>query len=168
MTHPVLSAGSIYVLFHFALSVISFVLLDIYLKMGIITHVKIRGEEMYGLILFIHVVVCVLLVIVVLLQQTKGAGLSSVFGGGGGTESVFGGKGATPFFVKLTTGLAIGFFVTSLSLVLLSRRPIPKSAVEKGLEEVPVQTAPGIPQDEGPFIPEEGPVMPEEPGPGGE
>lgn len=123
---------------------------------------------MYSLILFFHIIVCVLLIIVVLLQQTKGAGLSSVFGGGGGTESVFGGKGATPFFVKLTTGLAIGFFVTSLSLVLLSRRSVPRSAVEKGLEETPVQTAPGIPQEEGPFVPEEGPLIPEGPGPGGE
>jgi len=122
---------------------------------------------MYGLILFFHIIVCVLLIIVVLIQQTKGAGLSSVFGGGGGTESLFGGKGATPFFVKLTTGLAIGFFVTSLALVLLSRRPIAKSAIEKGLEEVPIQPTPGIPQEES-GIPEGGPFIPEEPVPGGE
>jgi preprotein translocase subunit SecG len=115
---------------------------------------------MYGVILFFHVIVCILLIIVVLLQQTKGAGLSSVFGGGGGTEALFGGKGATPFFVKLTSGLAIGFFVTSLLLVLLSRRPAMKSAVERGLEEVPTQPAPGMP--------EQGPIIPEEPGSGGE
>jgi preprotein translocase subunit SecG len=121
---------------------------------------------MFSVILFIHVLICVLLIIVVLLQQSRGGGMSSVFGGGGGgAESLFGGKGATPFFVRLTTGLAIGFFVTSLLLVLVSRRATPQSAVEKGLEEMP---APTMPEPGGPAIPEEpGPVIPEEPGGGG-
>jgi len=109
---------------------------------------------MYSVIMFLHVLVCVLLIIVVLLQQSKGGGMSSVFGGGGGgTDALFGGKGATPFFVKLTTGLAIGFFVTSLFLVLISRRPTTRSAVEKGLEEMPVQ--PVMPEEQVPLIPEE-------------
>jgi preprotein translocase subunit SecG len=115
---------------------------------------------MYSVILFFHVIICILLIIVVLLQQTKGGGMSSVFGGGGGTESVFGGKGATPFFVKLTSGLAIGFFITSLTLVLLSRRPTPKGAVEKGLQELPSQP--------GEVMPEEMPIIPEESPSGGE
>jgi len=111
---------------------------------------------MYGIILFIHVLVCVLLIIVVLLQQTRGAGMSSVFGGSGGTDTLFGGKGATPFFIKLTSGLAIGFFTTSLFLVLLSRRPAPKSAIEKGLQtEMPTEQGPGLPEEGGPIIPKE-------------
>jgi preprotein translocase subunit SecG len=109
---------------------------------------------MYSVIMFLHVLICVLLVIVVLLQQSKGGGMSSVFGGGGGgTDALFGGKGATPFFVKLTTGLAIGFFATSLILVLISRGTTTRSAIEKGLEEVPVQ--PVIPEEQAPIIPEE-------------
>lgn len=119
---------------------------------------------MYSVILVIHVLICVLLVIIVLLQQSRGGGMSSVFGGGGGggADSLFGGKGATPFFIKVTTGLAISFFVTSLVLVLLSRRPTSTSAIEKAMEEMPV------PEEGGPVIPEEpGPVIPEEPG-GGE
>jgi preprotein translocase subunit SecG len=112
---------------------------------------------MYGIIFALHVLICILLIIVVLLQQTRGAGMSSVFGGGG-TDSLFGGKGATPFFIKLTSGLAIGFFLTSLLLVLIARRPVAKSAVERGLEtEVPL--APG-----GPMPEEQLPVMPQEPG----
>lgn len=111
---------------------------------------------MYGVILFLHILICILLIIVVLLQQTRGAGMSSVFGGGGGTDSLFGGKGATPFFIKLTSGLAIIFFITSLTLVLLSRRPLSKSAVEKGLEqEMPVQPGPAIPGEGTPVIPKE-------------
>ncbi|MEO0141917.1 MAG: preprotein translocase subunit SecG [candidate division WOR-3 bacterium] len=110
---------------------------------------------MYGIILVFHVLICILLIIVVLLQQTRGAGMSSVFGGGGGSESIFGGKGATPFFIKLTSGLAIGFFITSLSLVLLSKRPLPKSAVERKLQtEMPVSPVPAIPSEE-PKIPKE-------------
>ena len=123
---------------------------------------KHQGDEMYSIILVFHVLICILLIIVVLLQQSRGMGMSSVFGGGGGTESLFGGKGATPFFVRLTTGLAIGFFVTSLTLVLISKRPAPKSAVEKGLEEIPTQ--PVVPQEGVPGMPEEGPIIPEEPG----
>lgn len=119
---------------------------------------------MYGVVMFVHVVVCVLLIIVVLLQQTKGAGMGSVFGGGGGSDTLFGGKGATPFFVRLTSGLAIGFFLTSLTLVLLSRRPRPTSAVEKGMQEMPVQPGPGVTEDQ-PLIPEEGSgVLDEVPG----
>ncbi|HEC79102.1 MAG TPA: preprotein translocase subunit SecG [candidate division WOR-3 bacterium] len=115
---------------------------------------------MYAVIQILHVIVCVLLIIVVLMQQTRGGGMSSVFGGGGGSDVLFGGKGATPFFVKLTAGLAIGFFITSLTLVLLSRRARPTSAIEKGLQEMPVpvmpeQGAPAIPQQEQPVIPEE-------------
>lgn len=113
---------------------------------------------MYGIILFFHVIICILLIIVVLVQQTRGAGISSVFGGGGGSDSLFGGKGATPFFIKMTSGLAIGFFFTSLILVMLSRRPLPQSAVEKGLNQETPATAPatpGIPQDQSPTIPQE-------------
>jgi preprotein translocase subunit SecG len=115
---------------------------------------------MYAVIQFLHILVCILLIIVVLLQQSRGGGMSSVFGGGGGgSDSLFGGRGATPFFVKLTTGLAIGFFATALVLVLVSRRPTPQSAIEKGLQEMPIEQ---------PAIPEEAPVIPEEPRSGGE
>ncbi len=107
---------------------------------------------MYAVILFFHILICVLLIIVVLLQQSRGTGMSSVFGGGG-SESLFGGKGATPFFVKLTSGLAIAFFITSLILVLFSKGPRRISAVEKGLQEQPVEQ---IPTEPAPIIPKEG------------
>lgn len=121
---------------------------------------------MFGVILFIHVLICVLLIVVVLMQQSRGGGMSSVFGGGGGgADALFGGKGATPFFVKLTTSLAVGFFLTSLTLVLVSRRPTSQSAIDRGLQEMPTQQ--GIPGEETPVIPEEPepmPVIPEEGG----
>jgi len=95
-----------------------------------------------GAVLSIHILVCVALIVIVLLQQSRGAGLSSVFGGGG--QSLFGGRGAAPFFVKATTVCAVLFMLTTLSLALLSaRRRAPKTAIEREIEKgvVPVEEA---------------------------
>ena len=66
----------------------------------------------------LHVIVCVFLVAVVLLQRGKGAQIGAVFGGGGGS-TMFGSRGAGNFLTKLTTGAAIVYMVTSLSLSYL-------------------------------------------------
>jgi preprotein translocase subunit SecG len=71
---------------------------------------------MFTTLLIVHGVLCVLLVILVLLQQGKGADMGATIGGGG-SSSVFGGAGAVDFVAKLTTGLAITFMVTSILLV---------------------------------------------------
>ena len=63
----------------------------------------------------LHVVVCIFLVTVVLLQRGKGAEIGAVFGSGA-SSTVFGGRGAGNFLTKLTTGSAIVFMITSLSL----------------------------------------------------
>ncbi|MCP5048154.1 MAG: preprotein translocase subunit SecG [bacterium] len=61
---------------------------------------------MEGLILFIHIVVCLLLVIVVLLQSGKSADLAGAFGGIG-KQSTFGPRGSASFMTKKTTTLAV-------------------------------------------------------------
>ncbi len=66
----------------------------------------------------LHVIVCIFLVAVVLLQRGRGAQVGAVFGGGGGA-TMFGSRGAGNFLTKLTTGAAILFMVTSLSLSYL-------------------------------------------------
>ena len=66
----------------------------------------------------LHVIVCVFLIAVVLLQRGKGAQMGAVFGGGGGA-TMFGGRGAGNFLTKLTTGAAVVFMVTSLSLAYM-------------------------------------------------
>jgi preprotein translocase subunit SecG len=66
----------------------------------------------------LHVIVCVFLIAVVLLQRGKGAQVGAVFGGGGGA-TMFGGRGAGNFLTKLTTGAAVVFMVTSLSLAYM-------------------------------------------------
>ncbi len=63
----------------------------------------------------LHVMVCLVLVIVVLLQHGKGADVGAVFGGGG-SNTVFGSRGAGNFLTRLTTGAALLFMVSSLSL----------------------------------------------------
>jgi preprotein translocase subunit SecG len=69
----------------------------------------------------LHVLVCVILIVVVLLQRGKGAEIGAVFGGGA-SSTVFGSRGAGNFFTKLTTGAAIVFMVTSLVLSYLNTR----------------------------------------------
>ncbi len=83
---------------------------------------------MFHIILAIHIVLCILLVGLVLLQQGKGADAGALMGGG--TNSVLGAGATGDFISKLTTGLAIGFMVTSIFLVKYynSRSPAVRGA----------------------------------------
>ena len=63
----------------------------------------------------IHVLLCVVMIFVILLQPGKDAGMGAAFGGGAAT-SAFGGRGAVTFLSKMTAACAIFFFVTSLGL----------------------------------------------------
>ena len=65
----------------------------------------------------IHVLICLFLILVVLLQQGKGADLS-VFGGGN-TMTAFGARGAATLLHKLTVWGFVGFIVTTLSIGLI-------------------------------------------------
>jgi preprotein translocase subunit SecG len=66
----------------------------------------------------VHAVVCLFLILVVLLQQGRGGGMGSAFGGA--TAQVFGGRGAGNFMTRLTAICAVVFMVTSMSLAYLS------------------------------------------------
>lgn len=74
---------------------------------------------MYTLLLGIHVAACLLMILVVLLQTGRGAGLN-VFGGGG--DSLITTPTGSSFLKNLTAGLAGTFAFTSLFLTLLSTR----------------------------------------------
>src|SRR5512140_3533443 len=93
---------------------------------------------LYYLIVFVHVVACLFLIAVVLLQQGKGQDLASAFGGGG-TQTAFGPRGSANVLSKATTILAAVFMITSLSLTVL--RPHEASL----LERVPTSGAPAAP-----------------------
>ena len=76
----------------------------------------------------IHIIVCIFLIVLVLLQPGKGGGLGSVFGGGS-SDSVFGSSGAAPFLTKLTRLLPLIFVITSLSLGYFSVRSIKSTVI---------------------------------------
>ena len=116
----------------------------------------------------IHVVLCVFLITVVLLQTGKGADMGAVFGGG--SQTLFGSGGAGNFLTRLTTGMAIGFMVTALILTYGSRR----TATADLMDRLPVAPAPMAPPAGAP-VPGAGataeppaagePVVPVEPAP---
>lgn len=74
---------------------------------------------MQQLVVLLHVIFCVALVILILLQQGKGASMGSGFGGGA-SNTVFGSRGPASFLMKITGALAAAFFITSLGLGYLS------------------------------------------------
>src|SRR6267154_5087933 len=73
------------------------------------------------LLTVIHVIVCVFLVIVVLLQSGKAADLAGAFGGQG-SQTAFGPRGSATLLSKATTLSAILFMLTSLSLSILATK----------------------------------------------
>jgi preprotein translocase subunit SecG len=98
---------------------------------------------LYGLVVVVYVFICFFLILVVLVQQGKGADLAGAFGGGG-TQTAFGARGATTLLHKLTTGAFIGFIVLALALTILQARP--KASVVRpaagAAKAAPVQKAP--------------------------
>ena len=68
----------------------------------------------------VHVLACIILVLTVLLQAGKGADMGAVFGGA--STTIFGSSGAGNFLTRLTTGAAIVFMATSLTLTYGSTR----------------------------------------------
>ncbi len=70
------------------------------------------------LLTIVHVLVCLFLVGIVLLQHGKGADIGASFGGS--SQSLFGTEGPVPLLNKITTAVAIIFMITSVSLAYLS------------------------------------------------
>ena len=102
---------------------------------------------MYSLLLFLHLVICIALVAVVLVQSGKGGGLA---GGafGGSAQTVFGGRGATDFVTRATMVLGAAFFITSLLLALMSsgtargRRSLIQEEARRAAGTAPSQVPP--------------------------
>lgn len=74
---------------------------------------------MTNLVVALHVTVCILLILIVLLQSGKGAEMGVSLGGGAG-QTLFGAGGPATILTKITTGVAIIFMLTSLTLAYLS------------------------------------------------
>jgi preprotein translocase subunit SecG len=87
-------------------------------------------------IVAIHVIVCIALILIVLLQTGKGADMGAVFGGGS-SQTLFGSAGASTFLTKMTTCAAVIFMLTSLSLAYFSGKR-PTSSIMPASSPVPV------------------------------
>jgi preprotein translocase subunit SecG len=98
---------------------------------------------LYYMIVTLHIIVCVILVLVVLLQSGKGADLAGAFGGGA-TQTAFGSRGPASFLSKMTTGAAIVFMITSIALSMISTKRESKSVLETDKEQTaqPAKKAP--------------------------
>ena len=97
---------------------------------------------MEALLIIVHIIVCLFLVTIVLLQHGKGADVGATFGGSSNT--VFGTEGPLPLLNKITTGAAILFMVTSISLAYISAN-LKSGSVMEDMEinkPAPIQQAP--------------------------
>lgn len=120
---------------------------------------------MYGLVLAVHVIVCIFLIIVVLLQSGKAADLAGAFGGMG-SQTAFGPRGSATLLSKATTLSAILFMVTSLTLSIMATRnaglgttvletapqgtmPIQKAPASVPIQMTPPTSVPVTPQSSG-------------------
>lgn len=109
------------------------------------------------LLTILHILVCIALIAVVLLQSGKGAEMGASFGAGG-SQSVFGAGGGTTFMSKLTTGAAIIFMLTSLTLAYLSGKAETSSIMPKGAV-APAQQKPATPASAQPVQTQQAPAQ---------
>lgn len=101
-----------------------------------------------AVLVVIHVLLCIALVAIILLQGGKGADLASVFGGGT-SGTAFGVTGAAPFIAKATTSVAVGFLVMCVILSYFYTPSGSRSVIQKqGAAQESSQTAPSSLEEE--------------------
>src|SRR5437868_15451903 len=93
----------------------------------------------YTLLTFVHVLVCLFLIVVVLLQSGKAADLAGAFGGMG-SQTAFGPRGSATLLSKATTISAILFMFTSISLSIVATKSAGTSSLPD-LKRRPVQNS---------------------------
>jgi preprotein translocase subunit SecG len=75
------------------------------------------GWKIYPLLVTLHILICLLLIGVIMLQSGEAADLAGAFGGAG-SQTAFGPRGAATFLSKATTWCAIMFMLTSMALTM--------------------------------------------------
>ncbi|MBK9294443.1 MAG: preprotein translocase subunit SecG [Oligoflexia bacterium] len=89
------------------------------------------------LIAVVHIIIAIFLILVVLVQDSKGGGLSGI--ASGGNQSIFGATGGATLLVKITRYLAIGFMLTCVALTVMSAKSKTKSVIDSLPAAVPAQ-----------------------------
>ena len=113
----------------------------------------------------LHIAVSIFMIAVVLLQSGKGAEMGASFGSSG-SQSVFGAGGGSTFLSKMTTGVAVIFMLTSLTLAYISGQPSSSSIMSSKIRPaaaVPAQKAPTAPAQSVPATAPAAPVAPAKP-----
>lgn len=105
----------------------------------------------------IHVLLCIFMIFVILLQPGKDAGMGAALGGGAAT-SAFGGRGAVTFLSKVTAASAVAFFLTSLGLSFVGLRQSVGATIAAEAASAPAVPATPAPADTGAAAP--APVVP--------
>lgn len=75
---------------------------------------------MWSFVLAVHFLLCIFMIIIILLQSSKGSDMGAAFGGS--SQTVFGASGGATFLSKLTKWVAVMFLVTSLTLAYMATR----------------------------------------------
>lgn len=96
------------------------------------------------LVTIVHVMVCLFLIIVVLLQSGKAGDISAAFGGQG-SQAAFGPRGAATALSKATTISAVLFMLTSVTLSINAIKQGGTKSVLQGEKSAPVKTQPAAP-----------------------
>jgi len=92
-------------------------------------------------ITLIHILVCLFLIVVVLLQSGKAADLAGAFGGIG-SQTAFGPRGSGTLLSRATTIAAATFMITSLTLAILATRGAASSGSVLERQKAPAKSAP--------------------------
>lgn len=101
------------------------------------------------LITIVHVIVCLFLIAVVLLQSGKSGDLAAAFGGQG-SQTAFGPRGAASVLSRATTWSAIIFMLTSITLSIYAARKTGPGSVLSGVKPVQTKTQPATPTPSAP------------------
>lgn len=104
---------------------------------------------MVSILAVIHLVICVFVILLVLIQDPKGGAAGGMFGGGGGADSLFGATGAPTFLAKITRYVAMIFAVSCIAMTIftkpsdtsvLQNRMIPSAGPTPEADTTPVPT----------------------------
>ncbi|PIQ82389.1 MAG: preprotein translocase subunit SecG [Candidatus Omnitrophica bacterium CG11_big_fil_rev_8_21_14_0_20_64_10] len=96
---------------------------------------------LHGILLTVHLILCLILIGVILLQAGRGGGLADSFGGGS-AQAMLGSRGGE-VLAKLTAGVAAAFIITSIALAVLSARE--GHSLTESVRTAPVEATPESP-----------------------